>query len=202
MLIWRKWVGDEAVPRVEHRWRREGRPGRGAVARGGAGWGEAGAWGGGARGRRVAGRWSTGRRRAGSRRAQRRAIRAGATVHNAPNLPRRRRFGHMSMPTMLMGPLPDRGRCRTGGRGFVASCRAARGVAVARGTRWRGTKRGGHGPTATSGRRRGLRVHCARQPIAVAAQVTAAPRHIRGDPRAGSVRAERPCTGHHCRVLS
>ena len=30
----------------------------------------------------------------------------------------------------------------------------------------------------------------------------AAPRHIRGDPRAGSVRAERPSTGHRCRVLS
>ena len=32
--------------------------------------------------------------------------------------------------------------------------------------------------------------------------ITAAPRHIRGDPGAGSVRAERPCTGHRCRVLS
>ena len=52
--------------------------------------------------------------------------------------------------------------------------------------------------------RRGLQigVHCAGQPIAVAAQAQAAPRHIRGGPRAGSVRAERPCTGHHCRVLS
>jgi hypothetical protein len=52
--------------------------------------------------------------------------------------------------------------------------------------------------------RRGLLigVHCPGQPIVVAAQAQAAPRHIRGDPRAGSVRAERPCTGHHCRVLS
>ncbi len=31
---------------------------------------------------------------------------------------------------------------------------------------------------------------------------TAAPRHIRGDPGAGSVRAERPSTGHRCPVLS
>ena len=30
----------------------------------------------------------------------------------------------------------------------------------------------------------------------------AAPRHIRGDPRAGSVRAERPSAGHRCPVLS
>jgi hypothetical protein len=52
--------------------------------------------------------------------------------------------------------------------------------------------------------RRGLLigVHCPGQPIVVAAQAQAAPRHIRGGPRAGSVRAERPCTGHHCRVLS
>ncbi len=31
---------------------------------------------------------------------------------------------------------------------------------------------------------------------------TAAPRHIRGDPGAGSVRAERPSAGHQCPVLS
>jgi hypothetical protein len=31
---------------------------------------------------------------------------------------------------------------------------------------------------------------------------SAAPRHIRGDPRAGSVRAERPSAGHRCPVLS
>ena len=94
------------------------------------------------------------------------------------------------------GPLPDRG---------AGICRVVQGRARGRGGAGDTVARhetGGHGPTATSGRRRGLRVHCARQPIAVAAQVTAAPRHIRGDPRAGSVRAERPCTGHHCRVLS
>jgi hypothetical protein len=32
--------------------------------------------------------------------------------------------------------------------------------------------------------------------------IAPAPRHIRGDPRAGSVRADCSCTGHRCRVLS